>query len=264
MKATAPYLFLPLFLLALASLLAGCGSSEPSGTNTQAAGTGQAEAEDAPPSGNATPTILVLGNSLAAGYGLDDPDQGFPELIQQKIDSLGWDFRVVNAGVSGETTAGGLRRIDWLLRQRVDVLVLELGGNDGLRGIATEATRENLQAIIDRTRDRYPDVQVVLAGMQIPPNLGQAYTTRFRDLYPGVSRGGGRPPYPVSPGRRRWGTAAQPGRRHPPHRRRPADRRRERVGNAKAGARIHPPRRTHASGLVFTLVSLRPVDPATA
>ena len=184
MKATAPYLFLPLFLLALASLLAGCGSSEPSGTNTQAAGTGQAEAEDAPPSGDATPTILVLGNSLAAGYGLDDPDQGFPELIQQKIDSLGWDFRVVNAGVSGETTAGGLRRIDWLLRQRVDVLVLELGGNDGLRGIATEATRENLQAIIDRTRDRYPDVQVVLAGMQIPPNLGQAYTTRFRDLYP--------------------------------------------------------------------------------
>ncbi|MGI9176166.1 MAG: arylesterase [Rhodothermales bacterium] len=187
MKATALYLFLPLFLLALASLLTGCGSSEPSGTSTSADEAGQTDTAPPPPSGSTAPTILVLGNSLAAGYGLDDPDQAFPGLIQQKIDSLGWDFRVVNAGVSGETTAGGLSRIDWLLRQEVDVLILELGGNDGLRGIATEATRENLQAIIDRTRDRYPDVQVILAGMQIPPNLGQAYTTRFRDLYPALA-----------------------------------------------------------------------------
>ena len=187
MKATALYLFLPLFLLALSSLLTGCGSSEPSGTSTAADETGQTDTANAPSSGNAEPTILVLGNSLAAGYGLDSPDQAFPGLIQQKIDSLGWAFRVINAGVSGETTAGGLGRIDWLLRQRVDVLVLELGGNDGLRGIATETTRENLQAIIDRTRARYPDVQVVLAGMQIPPNLGQAYTTRFRDLYPALA-----------------------------------------------------------------------------
>ena len=188
MKATAPLLF----LLALALGLAGCGSSEPSGTgDLSSAGTptteaAQADTPSTPPATSEvnTKTILVLGNSLAAGYGLDDRDGAFPDLLQQKIDSLGWDFRVVNAGLSGETTAGGLRRIDWLLRQEVDVLVLELGGNDGLRGIATETTRQNLQAIIDRTRDRYPEAEIVLAGMQIPPNLGQAYTARFRDLYP--------------------------------------------------------------------------------
>ena len=180
MKATALYLF----LFAAALLLAGCGSSEPSGASTANGEAAPTSPEDTPSAASAARTILVLGNSLAAGYGLDDPAQAFPGLIQQKVDSLGWNFRVVNAGVSGETTAGGLSRIDWLLQQEVDVLVVELGGNDGLRGIPTETTRENIQSIIDRARDRYPDVQVVLAGMQIPPNLGQAYTTRFRALYP--------------------------------------------------------------------------------
>lgn len=187
MKATAPHLF----LLALALMLTGCGSSEPSGADepsgasTPAAETAQADTTSLPAASETDEkTILVLGNSLAAGYGLDDPGQAFPSLIQQKIDSLGWNFHVVNAGVSGETTAGGLSRIDWLLRQEIDVLILELGGNDGLRGIAPETTRENLQAIIDRTRARYPDAEIVLAGMQIPPNLGQDYTTRFRNLYP--------------------------------------------------------------------------------
>ena len=127
--------------------------------------------------------VVFLGNSLSAGYGLD-PTQAFPALIQQKVDSLGWNVAIVNAGLSGETTAGGLSRIDWLLRQRIDVLVLELGGNDGLRGIATEVTKQNLQAIIDKTRARYPKVRVVLAGMQVPTNLGPVYTTRFRNLYP--------------------------------------------------------------------------------
>ena len=187
MKATAPLLF----LLALAPGLAGCGSSEPSGTTAPTAEAVQADTASAPPptsevetSEAGAKTILVLGNSLAAGYGLDDPGQAFPGLLQEKIDSLGWDFRVVNAGLSGETTAGGLSRVEWLLRQEVDVLILELGGNDGLRGIPTETTRQNLQAIIDQTRARYPDAEVVLAGMQIPPNLGPDYTTRFRDLYP--------------------------------------------------------------------------------
>ncbi|MBC7921200.1 MAG: arylesterase [Ferruginibacter sp.] len=127
-------------------------------------------------------TILFFGNSLTAGYGLE-PSQAFPALIQQRIDSLGLPYRAINAGLSGETTAGGKSRIDWLLRQQVDVFVLELGGNDGLRGIPTRETRRNLQEIIDRVRGKYPDVKIILAGMQIPPNMGPQYTAEFRDIY---------------------------------------------------------------------------------
>ena len=129
-----------------------------------------------------SPAILFLGNSLTAGYGLD-PDDAFPARIQARIDSLGWNFRVVNAGLSGETSAGGLRRINWLLRQPVDVLVLELGANDGLRGTPLDETRRNLQAIIDRAREKNPGIRIVIAGMEVPPNLGEAYTTEFRTLY---------------------------------------------------------------------------------
>jgi acyl-CoA thioesterase-1 len=132
-------------------------------------------------------TVVFLGDSLTAGYGLD-PAMAFPALVQKEIDERNWPWRVVNAGVSGETSAGGLRRIDWLLRSRIDVLVLELGGNDGLRGIPPESTRSNLQAIIDRTRSRYPNVRLVIAGMQMPPNLGETYTSAFRDLYPQLAR----------------------------------------------------------------------------
>ncbi len=137
-----------------------------------------------------TRTILFFGNSLTAGYGLD-PEQAFPALIQKKIDSLGWHYRVVNAGLSGETSAGGLRRIDWLLRQRVDVLVLELGGNDALRGLPLTATRQNLQGIIDKTRKRYPKVKIVIAGMQMAPNYGREYVSGFRALYPELAEKNG-------------------------------------------------------------------------
>ena len=137
-----------------------------------------------------TLTILFFGNSLTAGYGLD-PEQAFPALIQKKIDSLGWHYRVVNAGLSGETSAGGLRRIDWLLRQRVDVLVLELGGNDALRGLPLSATRQNLQGIIDKTRKRYPKVKIVIAGMQMAPNYGREYVSGFRALYPELAEKNG-------------------------------------------------------------------------
>jgi acyl-CoA thioesterase-1 len=113
-----------------------------------------------------------------------DPSQAFPALIQEKIKALGWNFRVINAGVSGETTAGGLRRIDWVLQRPVDVFVLELGANDGLRGLPVEGAKQNLQAIIDRTRSKYPSVKVVLVGMQIPTNLGRDYTSRFRAIFP--------------------------------------------------------------------------------
>lgn len=132
--------------------------------------------------------MVVLGNSIAAGYGLPDAGrQSFPARLQQRIDSLGWSVRVQNAGLSGDTSAGGLRRINWLARQPIDVLVLELGGNDGLRGVDPSATKENLTAIIDTTLSRHPDARVVLAGMQIPPNLGPDYTQAFRDIYPTVA-----------------------------------------------------------------------------
>lgn len=126
--------------------------------------------------------ILFFGDSITAGYGVGE-EQAFPALIRQKIDSLGWNFRVVNGGLSGETSAGGLRRIDWMLRQPVDLFVLELGGNDGLRGIDLSATRQNLQKIIDKVRSEYPGARIVIAGMRVPPNLGPEYTETFRAMY---------------------------------------------------------------------------------
>jgi Lysophospholipase L1 and related esterases len=107
--------------------------------------------------------VLFLGDSITAGYGLD-LEQAYPALIQEKIDAKRWQFKVVNAGQSGDTSAGGLSRIDWLLRNRVDVLVLELGANDGLRGLPVETTRKNLQAIMDRTKAKYPGAKIVIAG----------------------------------------------------------------------------------------------------
>lgn len=127
--------------------------------------------------------ILFFGDSITAGYGLDK-SEAFPAYVQQKIDSLGWNFEVVNAGLSGETSAGGLRRIDWMLRQDFEVFVLELGGNDGLRGIDLESTKKNLREIIKKVRKQNPDARILLAGMQVPPNLGQDYTTQFREMYP--------------------------------------------------------------------------------
>lgn len=127
--------------------------------------------------------ILFFGNSLTAAYGLD-VEEGFPNQIQLKIDSLDLGYTVINSGLSGETTSGGLNRLDWVLNQKVDVFVLELGANDGLRGIPLTETRKNLQAMIDMVREKNPDTQIVLAGMQIPPNLGIDYTTEFRNIYP--------------------------------------------------------------------------------
>ncbi|TDH27936.1 arylesterase [Segetibacter sp. 3557_3] len=128
-------------------------------------------------------TILFLGNSLTAGYGLD-PTEAFPALIQQKIDSMALPYKVINAGVSGETSAGGNGRIEWILRQPVDVFVLELGANDGLRGTPVSETKKNLQAIIDKVKAKYPNVKMVLAGMQVPPNMGPDYTAKFRSIFP--------------------------------------------------------------------------------
>jgi len=129
-------------------------------------------------------TILFFGDSLTAGLGLDDLDEAYPGVIQQKIDSLQLDYRVINSGVSGETTAGGKNRIDWVLRQEPNIFVLELGANDGLRGVPLKETKQNLQAIIDAVKAKYPNTQIVLTGMQIPPNMGQTYTSQFRSIFP--------------------------------------------------------------------------------
>lgn len=128
-------------------------------------------------------TVLCFGDSLTAGYGLD-PAYAYPALLQRKIDARGWPFQIINAGLSGETSSGGLRRISWLLRQHVDVLILELGANDGFRGIEPEKIQHNLQGIIDKTKDKYPHVKIIIAGMQMAPNLGPRYTSDFRAIFP--------------------------------------------------------------------------------
>jgi len=133
-------------------------------------------------------TILFFGNSLTAAYGLDDPAMGFAGLTQKRIDSLGLDYKVINAGVSGETSAGGNSRVEWILKQPVDIFILELGGNDGLRGIPVSETKKNLQSILDKVKAKYPDAKLVLAGMQMPPSMGKTYITDFKNVYPDLAR----------------------------------------------------------------------------
>jgi acyl-CoA thioesterase-1 len=133
-------------------------------------------------------TIVFFGDSITAGFGLDDPgDDSYPAVIQARISAAGLPWRAVNAGLSGETTSGGLRRVDWILRQPVDVFVLALGGNDGLRGIAPSLIRANLEAIIERVRARRPSAVVVLAGMRMPTNMGEDYTHAFAAVFPEVA-----------------------------------------------------------------------------
>jgi acyl-CoA thioesterase-1 len=131
--------------------------------------------------------ILFLGDSITAGRGLD-PAETFPALIQQKIDAQRWNFQVINAGQSGDTSAGGLSRLDWLLKNRIDVLVLELGANDGLRGLPVATTQRNLQAIIDRTKAKYPEAKVIIAGMKLPPNMGGDYGRKFEAVFADLAK----------------------------------------------------------------------------
>ena len=136
---------------------------------------------------SASNVVLFLGDSITAGYGLD-LSQAYPALIQEKIDAKRWPFKVVNAGQSGDTSTGALNRLDWLLRNRVAVMVLELGGNDGLRGLPVESTRKNLQLIIDRTQAKYPAVKIIIAGMKVPPNMGREYADKFEAIYPALAK----------------------------------------------------------------------------
>ncbi|MCW5519413.1 arylesterase [Aureitalea sp. L0-47] len=130
-----------------------------------------------------TKTILCFGDSITAGYGLDDTNDAFPGVLQTRIDSLDLDYVVVNSGLSGETTAGGRSRIEWVLNQDIDIFLLELGGNDGLRGVPLTETRANLQAIMDAVREKDPETTIILAGMELPPNMGQEYTAEFRAIF---------------------------------------------------------------------------------
>jgi acyl-CoA thioesterase-1 len=138
--------------------------------------------------GDGTRTIVFFGDSLTAGYGLENPGaNSYPALIQQKIEAGNLPWRVVNSGLSGETTAGGLRRVDWILRQPVDIFVLALGANDGLRGISPTVSRQNLEQILTRVRTRYPSAILVLAGMQMPPQMGPEFAAAFGRMFPEVA-----------------------------------------------------------------------------
>jgi acyl-CoA thioesterase-1 len=140
------------------------------------------------PSDPAPGTIVFFGDSLTAGYGLSDPvTQSFPAQVQALIDAEHLPWRVVNAGLSGETSAGGLRRIDWVLGRRPDIVVLELGGNDGLRGIAPEVTQANLQGVIGRIREKCPSARILIAGMRMPTSMGEEYSEAFARVYPALA-----------------------------------------------------------------------------
>ncbi len=131
---------------------------------------------------NTPPTILFLGDSLTAGYGLD-PSLAYPSLIQERIDAAGLNYRILNGGLSGETTAGGLRRIQWMLRRPVSVIVIALGANDGLRGLNPKNSQQNLQSIIDTTRKKSPQTNFLIAGMRVPPNMGSEYSAAFERIF---------------------------------------------------------------------------------
>lgn len=136
---------------------------------------------------SAPKTILFFGDSITAGYGLS-MEEAYPSHVEKALKDKGLEVKVVNAGLSGETSAGGLSRIDWVLRQQVDVFVLELGANDGLRGLPLSQTRSNLQSIIDKVKVKNPNVKIVLAGMMVPPNMGKEYTSEFRNIYPDLAK----------------------------------------------------------------------------
>ena len=131
-------------------------------------------------------TIIFFGDSITAGYGVGT-DLAFPAVVGEELKKDGFDVEIVNAGLSGETSAGGLTRIDWILNRHVDVFVLELGANDGLRGLPVAETEKNLQAIIDKVKTKYPDVTIVIAGMMVPPNMGPAYSMSFQSVFSRIS-----------------------------------------------------------------------------
>ena len=171
----------------MTALMLGTGCR---GNGEEGSGNGNDPNPESPaPNPDSRPAIVFLGTSLTEGYGLGDPGLAYPALIQAKLDSAGRRFRVVNAGLSGESSAGALDRIDWLLsRNRVAVLVVETGANDGLRGQNPDSVRARIQRIIDRARAVESPPRLVIAGMEALPNLGADYGRRFRAIYPALAR----------------------------------------------------------------------------
>lgn len=167
--------------LAIVSLLLSCGDQKQKEQEQKVEE--EIKAEDEEDGESEEPLIIFYGTSLTAGMGLE-PEEAYPALIQEKLDSLDISGEVINAGLSGETTASGKNRLDWVLKQEADIFVLELGANDGLRGVPLEETRKNLQEIINEVREKNPDTKILLAGMQIPPNMGEEYTGEFRNIFP--------------------------------------------------------------------------------
>lgn len=139
---------------------------------------------------NKPKVILFYGDSLTAGYGLST-EEAFPAIVDKTLNQKGKTVKVINAGLSGETSAGGLSRLDWVLRQPVDIFVLELGANDGLRGLPLSETRKNLQSIIDAVKKKYPNTNIVIAGMMVPPNMGPDYTSGFQKIFPELAKQNG-------------------------------------------------------------------------
>lgn len=167
------YIFSIFFFITM--IMTSCNNENQEGSNHTS--------KSGPDASKARKTILFFGNSLTAGYGLEDPEEAFPAVIQQKIDSLNLPYKVINAGLSGETTAGGVTRINWLLKQPIDIFVLELGANDGLRGIKVTETKKNLQLILDAVKSKYPSAKRILLGMEVPPNMGGDYVAAFRVIF---------------------------------------------------------------------------------
>ena len=169
-----------MFCYFLMFILLGCGGKT-SEKNVQEES--NAEAETTITSKNPEKKILFFGDSLTAGYGLE-MGQAYPTLIQQRIDSLDLGYQIINAGLSGETTASGKNRLDWVLEDGISIVIIELGANDGLRGVPLNETESNLQAMVDMVRKKLPEAQIILAGMKIPPNMGPEYTSRFENIFP--------------------------------------------------------------------------------
>jgi len=178
------YLFVTA-LLFISALAVACGGNSASKRRSEAAREPSPLQSAAAPAPDNRPRLVFLGDSLTAGLGLS-PDEAYPSLIQKKIDADGLDYQVVNAGVSGDTSAGGLSRLDWSLEGDVRVMVVALGGNDGLRGLPAAELKKNLSTIIERAQARH--IKVVLAGMEAPPNFGQDYIVQFHKVYPELAR----------------------------------------------------------------------------
>lgn len=178
--------FLKFCYFIIALIFISCGNTNTTKNNVESVSVSISENEQVET--NTKKTILCFGDSLTAGMGLEDSNDAFPGLLQKKIDSLSLEYVVINSGLSGETTAGGKSRVKWVLKKNVDIFLLELGANDGLRGVPLKETRANLQAIIDIVHHKNPKTNIILAGMQLPPNMGQDYTSEFRNIFADLAK----------------------------------------------------------------------------